>query len=1062
MAGAFWPIAQFLALERRISSAKIKANKRMQPWSVRYVITDREAENVMKKRARTGLALFLALSLAVCLLSVIPAAASGDGVTVMRNGIDYHCTSAAGGRYTFDKKTLDMTQDSTDALYLTIDNADALGGGWMMVNLSPDPSGLSDAVMPRSAMIRVETDNKDGTGVIAVSFYEDREFWEMKGTLNYTFGEQIQIRTEYNPVDRWHRYQLTFGEGKVVNYTLIQIDDGGDKAKNTFVPTISFEKDAKVTVSFEQHKAPSGVTTAADGSGLRLTSADGGWITLDQALDFSNGTADALYLTIPSADALGNSWMMVNFSLDPSGLNGAAMAYSAMIRVEKDNGDGTGVLRLTSFEDNEMAFGDLIRTLDYTFGEPIRIRTEYNNIDHWHRYQFMTGAADSTAVFYNFTQSDDGNSAEKNTFRATVSFDKASEVKVGFTDERSGWHIRSMGSSQGFAAGKTPDTCDVTVHSAGWLQLNRRVDLTKGVKMNIEFGGDWCSVMFGDKDDLGCYNITNDRGVGVTYLLRNILVDENDPLSAKLGVSDFSFGIDRSETTSLPAGGKDNGKEYTLRFVKDPIGTEWMLTINGVETAVSVSGEDFDRLNGFDTQSGTYAGTYMGFGCFGGSSYITNIALCDDSDPQPEAAWRTGSGMTVEKKTDVRGDYYDLTGPNGAWTRSLQQIDLTRGFSFNIEEMKGWLCLGLSAEKSGLKKTAATSVEDGCYGWSMLLKNDNGRLYMSLFDGNGESLMDTYNISPIGSHTLRFVETDGRYRLYLDSTLVLGALALPKEEFDRLNNVGEDGTAAGAYVQLGTEQGMTVTHFRAYQPVSEDYIKDNSPDWTTDSYTKIRDNGDGTYDLDMKGIASARLKKTLDLAAGIPLKLDGLTFGGGRFGLGFGAKQSTLSLDVPPAAQEDYYQLVYLSMNEDGTVQITLNSGETTALALDMTKAHTFGMTRKGAAYVLTVDGEAVFDTGLDVLKYSLVNNGSMGTYLTVFTENDIAVTGLTGKFYVAPSGDTDPDDPKLTPDDPTDPDDDHNDRDDDPKTGVALPIAAAAVLAVACTAVVLTRRRVR
>ena len=155
-------------------------------------------------------------------------------------------------------------------------------------------------------------------------------------------------------------------------------------------------------------------------------------------------------------------------------------------------------------------------------------------------------------------------------------------------------------------------------------------------------------------------------------------------------------------------------------------------------------------------------------------------------------------------------------------------------------------------------------------------------------------------------------------------------------------------------------------------------------------------------------------------------------------------------------------------MNEDGTVQITQSSGETTALALDMTKAHTFGMTRKGAAYVLTVDGEAVFDTGLDVLKYSLVNNGSMGTYLTVFSENDIAVTGLTGKFYVAPSGDddtsdTDPDDP--TPDDPdssdpADPDDDG--RDDDPKTGVALPAAAAAVLAMACAAMVLTRRRVR
>ena len=366
----------------------------------------------MKKRSRTGLALFLALSLVVCLLNVIPAAASGEGVTVVRNGIDYHCTSAAGGRYTFDNKTLDMTQDSADALYLTIPSADALSGGWMMVNLSQDPSGLSDAVMAGSAMLRVEKDNKDGTGVISVSFYVDREFWEWKSNLDYTFGEPIQIRTEYNPFDHYHRYQVTFGEGKVVNYPFLNIDDGGDKAKNAFVPTISFEKEAKVTVSFEPHKAPEGVTTAADGSGLRLTAADGGWITLDHEFDFSNGTADALYLTIPSADALGNSWMMVNFSRDPSGLNGAAMAYSAMIRVETDNGDGTGVLRLTSFEDNEMAFGDLTRTLDYTFGEPIRIRTEYNNVDHWHRYQFMTGAADSTAVFYNFTQSDDGNSAE--------------------------------------------------------------------------------------------------------------------------------------------------------------------------------------------------------------------------------------------------------------------------------------------------------------------------------------------------------------------------------------------------------------------------------------------------------------------------------------------------------------------------------------------------------------------------------------------------------------------------------------------------------------------------
>ena len=117
----------------------------------------------MKKRSRTGLALFLALSLVVCLLNVIPAAATGEGVTVVRNGIDYHCTSAAGGRYTFDNKTLDMSQNSADALYLTIPSADALSGGWMMVNLSQDSSGLSDAVMAGSAMLRVEKDNKDGT-----------------------------------------------------------------------------------------------------------------------------------------------------------------------------------------------------------------------------------------------------------------------------------------------------------------------------------------------------------------------------------------------------------------------------------------------------------------------------------------------------------------------------------------------------------------------------------------------------------------------------------------------------------------------------------------------------------------------------------------------------------------------------------------------------------------------------------------------------------------------------------------------------------------------------------
>lgn len=488
----------------------------------------------------------------------------------------------------------------------------------------------------------------------------------------------------------------------------------------------------------------------------------------------------------------------------------------------------------------------------------------------------------------------------------------------------------------------------------------------------------------------------------------------------------------------------------------------------GWRSLIVMQGTTMQLLGG--EASGVATGNdYVGLSFAGPFTGATVTLEVPETEPA-DTGWES-QGVYIDGSED---DGFRLLSTEPFAARYNTGVDLARGFAFNLEAVGDWFMLGIGESEDALSMGAPISVQEGKAGYAMLMRNMDGKLYVALWNGSGEYAMQTYpTIQGLGSHSVKLMEDEaGNYRIYIDGQMILPGLSIPPEEFNRINRFDETtGTYSGAYVWLaGWNGGATITGFKPFRALDPSETENNSEDWYTESACIINDGEDGSYTLTLDAFSSARFLGQMDMARGFVMQLDLSEGLGGSFGFGLGQREDTLTLDVPPVAAEGSYSAVYrLRVIDENTLEILLPDGTSVQTAVDLTAAHTYSLMQDGQNYRLAIDGEMIEgDTGLDLLTYALVNNGGVGTYLTLFAQDRTTFAAFKPlAVYVDTDEPTDPDDSDdpgdWDPDDPllpNDPDGEEPAEPGVPDTGVAAAWPAALVLAAASAGVLLRSRR--
>lgn len=394
--------------------------------------------------------------------------------------------------------------------------------------------------------------------------------------------------------------------------------------------------------------------------------------------------------------------------------------------------------------------------------------------------------------------------------------------------------------------------------------------------------------------------------------------------------------------------------------------------------------------------------------------------------PVPTDTAFTGSGFTEE--IDESG-YYKLTVGSAAYACSTWTTDLTKGLIFRINDFgKTWVSLRLSGDYWKMPEGAlGGAVEDQ---YTLLIKNRSGSIYVSLWNGSTE--IGGTNISGVSStstHILsvRKVTTSSvgtYYKLTLDGKDIVPMLSIMESSFNVMNNYDpETKTYGGAYFRFGTSSDtVVISSIRTFESGEEKEING----WITNTKADVSGSDNEGYSLDMDGYSSLKLGKMANLASGIIFKIDNIEEQG-QFGLAFSMLKGSASLDIPPALSNDVD--VYYSFNDngDGTVTVLSSAGYSSTVTMDIAKKHTYSIvevvtTSGDTEYTLAIDGQAVFSQGMTYETFVQLNNGSLGTYPTVFTKSALKISGFNGEFTT----------PAVSTDDDSLWDDDWSDDSDD------------------------------
>ena len=373
-------------------------------------------------------------------------------------------------------------------------------------------------------------------------------------------------------------------------------------------------------------------------------------------------------------------------------------------------------------------------------------------------------------------------------FSASVSFMAAPKTFTGFAPD----------------AGTVVDNADgshlITFnHGYSGVTSSYKIDLTKGFKwnfVNAQFGVHF-SFKKSAEVEAASFNFTHLLATGESA--KELLFYPAGGyvgIASRNGFMGYNSNAGSSDTAVLE-----------MKFKKETLeGADYYrLYINDEANFICFPEATFNDLNNYNSTTGKFNGAHLGISIENTPLSIA-VAPLEEVVPTdvPFVATMDG-GIWYEEN----GDKAPYAISVGGWKAALStfKTDLTDGLTFNISDLMRnptqYAAIGISGDF--FATPIYPIVED--YLWSLQMwLYDGDKIMVNVPFGNQ---MQT-GLSAKDTHTLSFKLEDGVYQAYLDDVkLTCGGMTLPKYTFEEYNNSNAGEGKVGAYIQLGTDVGVT-------------------------------------------------------------------------------------------------------------------------------------------------------------------------------------------------------------------------------------------------------------
>ncbi len=329
---------------------------------------------------------------------------------------------------------------------------------------------------------------------------------------------------------------------------------------------------------------------------------------------------------------------------------------------------------------------------------------------------------------------------------------------------------------------------DVTF-KAGYVYLtsNYKIDLTKGVQLKYSTFAK-THISFLSATDATPYATTL-----IFYKSGNNLKATSNP-----------WKLDSNVATSVDT-------LLNIKFVL--VSDSYKLYINDVAFNYTIPEADFNTLNNYNSESGSFDGCYLRF--YPESTPKFSIAPIREQTIPTDKPF-AGDGYNY-------GTKYPYNVSIGGWQKTVTtwRTDLTKGLTFNLSaHQTGWVTIAISGDYFNMAAGANGSND---YTWFLYLKvYDTDKINAVI--GSDEKRT---GLSINETHTLSFKQiSEGgvdKYKAYIDDVPLSGGNSvITKDIFERVNNANSTIGDIGAYIRLGSEAQI---QFRDIAPT--EWVKAN-------------------------------------------------------------------------------------------------------------------------------------------------------------------------------------------------------------------------------------------
>lgn len=594
------------------------------------------------------------------------------------------------------------------------------------------------------------------------------------------------------------------------------------------------------------------ITMTDNGDGYDMSSEGNAAYTFPEKLTFEptsqlfmatsqNIPEHALRLTLQSDSFAG--WFGVRALADEDPESAGIKTHTLMLRINKDNGDGTGELKVTIYLDRE----ERIVLVPYRFGEPLYVYPRmcadvhrwtlatpnldglgyYNVSDDWWRAEDPYVNTSKPYEPYRLSVITSG--ALKN---ATVKAIGAEEVKevpyppVDISKPFIGNLVTTVTDENGYY--------NLTV--GDYAKSTFQVDLTKGLIFRPADIKDWLSL----RVDSAYWTMPGNPLGGDSNTSATVLLKKNDGQNMWVSLWNGS--------TEILGKALDGVSPYSThlltvhRVTTDPVGIYYKLMIDGktIVDGLSIMEDDFKKLNNYDEETDTFKGAYIRFGTSGGTAQVNGIREFKPGKEVTTGDWTSNTGATAQKLAEGK---YALALNGYTSARLNMQAELATGVTLDVTELEAFGQFGIAFGmlKNSVSLGIPPTVDANAIYY---LFSDNGDGTFRVTDSRGAQADYAGDLRHKHVYSLRPVETstgETVYSLAIDGT-ALFAQGLSFMEYICVNNGN-----VGAFPTLFTKAAVSIGEFsgKFTKKVSD---QQNDDDWNDDDWDDPDDNGDPSDD----------------------------------------------------------------------------------------------------------------------------------------------------------------------------------------------------------------------